>query len=165
MKKSLFVLILIGGWVIPSWAQNNKEFEQLCKKYQDSENVGSFGMDGFGCLLASWFIGKEANDINALIRQCSSFRILSCSGEESKMLCKDIRAFVRASKLEELISVQEDGSEVKLYMQTVKNKVHQVFVSVVDEEQEVVFLQVKGKFDLAAIQKLAKTSQISYLCH
>ena len=46
-----------------------------------------------------------------------------------------------------------------------KNKVHQVFVSVVDEEQEVVFLQVKGKFDLAAIQKLAKTSQISYLCH
>ena len=25
MKKSLFVLILIGGWVIPSWAQNNKE--------------------------------------------------------------------------------------------------------------------------------------------
>lgn len=31
MKKSLFVLILIGGWVIPSWAQNNKEFEQLCK--------------------------------------------------------------------------------------------------------------------------------------
>ena len=81
------------------------------------------------------------------------------------MLCKDIRAFVRASKLEELISVQEDGSEVKLYMQTVKNKVHQVFVSVVDEEQEVVFLQVKGKFDLAATQKLAKTSQISYLCH
>ena len=81
------------------------------------------------------------------------------------MLCKDIRAFVRASKLEELISVQEDGSEVKLYMQTVKNKVHQVFVSVVDEEQEVVFLQVKGKFDLEAIQKLAKTSQISYLCH
>ena len=61
MKKSLFVLILIGGWVIPSWAQNNKEFEQLCKKYQDSENVGSFGMDGLGCLLASWFIGKEAN--------------------------------------------------------------------------------------------------------
>ena len=81
------------------------------------------------------------------------------------MLCKDIRAFVRASKLEELISVQEDGSEVKLYMQTVKNKVHQVFVSVVDEEQEVVLLLVKGKFDLAAIQKLAKTSQISYLCH
>ena len=35
MKKSLFVLILIGGWVIPSWAQNNKEFEQLCKKYQE----------------------------------------------------------------------------------------------------------------------------------
>ncbi len=149
-------MILIGGWVIPSWAQNNKEFEQLCKKYQDSENVGSFGMDGLGCLLASWFIGKEANDINALIRQCSSFRILSCSGEESKkMLCKDIRAFVRASKLEELISVQEDGSEVKLYMQTVKNKVHQVFVSVVDEEQKVVFLQVKGKFDLAAIQKIS----------
>ena len=53
MKKSLFVLILIGGWVIPSWAQNNKEFEQLCKKYQDSENVGSFGMDGlsFGFLV------------------------------------------------------------------------------------------------------------------
>ena len=39
MKKSLFVLILIGGWVIPSWAQNNKEFEQLCKKYQDSEKA------------------------------------------------------------------------------------------------------------------------------
>ena len=51
MKKSLFVLILIGGWVIPSWAQNNKEFEQLCKKYQDSENVGSFGMDGLGLSL------------------------------------------------------------------------------------------------------------------
>ena len=51
MKKSLFVLILIGGWVIPSWAQNNKEFEQLCKKYQDSENVGSFGMDALRCLL------------------------------------------------------------------------------------------------------------------
>ena len=40
MKKSLFVLILIGGWVIPSWAQNNKEFEQLCKKYQQTdENI------------------------------------------------------------------------------------------------------------------------------
>ena len=51
MKKSLFVLILIGGWVIPSWAQNNKEFEQLCKKYQDSENVGSF---------ASFPINQEA---------------------------------------------------------------------------------------------------------
>lgn len=93
-EKKFVRIVLIGGWVIPSWAQNNKEFEQLCKKYQDSENVGSFGMDGLGCLLASWFIGKEANDINALIRQCSSFRILSCSGEESKMLCKDIRAFV-----------------------------------------------------------------------
>lgn len=60
MKKSLFVLILIGGWVIPSWAQNNKEFEQLCKKYQDSENVGSFGMDGLGCLLASWFYRERS---------------------------------------------------------------------------------------------------------
>ena len=58
------------------------------------------------------------------------------------MLCKDIRAFVRASKLEELICVQDDGSEVKLYMQTVKNKVHQVFVSVVDEVQVVVILQL-----------------------
>ena len=38
MKKSLFVLILIGGWVIPSWAQNNKEFEQLCKKYQSDRS-------------------------------------------------------------------------------------------------------------------------------
>ena len=54
MKKSLFVLILIGGWVIPSWAQNNKEFEQLCKKYQDSENVGSFGMDGLGYWRHLW---------------------------------------------------------------------------------------------------------------
>ena len=55
MKKSLFVLILIGGWVIPSWAQNNKEFEQLCKKYQDSENVGSFGMERYKCIDSAMF--------------------------------------------------------------------------------------------------------------
>lgn len=164
MKKSLFILVFIGSWLFPSCAQNSKDFGQLCKKYRNVENVESFGMDGLGCLLASWFAGKEANDINALLRQCASFRVLSCSGGECEMLCKDIRAFVQASKLEELISVKEDGSEVRLYVQADKNRVHQVFLSVIDEEQEVVFVQVKGKFNLAAIQKLAKTSQINYLC-
>lgn len=163
MKKGILLLFLIGGCLFPSCAQNKQDFEQLCKKYEESENVESFGMDGLGCLLASWFVGKEAGDVNTLIRKCSSFRILIGSGEESKSLCKDIQAFVRANKLEELIGINEDGSEVKIYVETKKETICQVFISVIDEEREVVFLQLKGKFDPSSIKKLVKSSGIASL--
>ena len=116
-------------------------------------------MDGLGCLLASWFIGKEANDINALIRQCSSFRILSCSGEESKMLCKDIRAFVRASKLEELMSILEEGEQVWMYVRE-KNKEIVELVILVGGKEEFMLMSFCGVIDLKKISRLAKAVNV-----
>ena len=82
------------------------------------------------------------------------------------MLCKRYPGICRANENSRIDQCTRRwiGCET-LYANGLKIKSIRFCIGFVDEEQEVVFLQVKGKFDLAAIQKLAKTSQISYLCH
>ncbi len=163
MKK--WTLLWIGWLVVtlPSCAQRNMDFEHLCKKYQDTEEVESFGMDGLGCLLASWLAAKEAGEASALLSQVTSFHVLTGEGEKTKELTKDVKSFIRSSRLEELLSLQEEESDIRIYAETEKDRIYQIFVSVVGEE-EVVFLQMNGKFDRSSIRKLLKKTNVQVFC-
>ncbi len=163
MKK---LTLLLLGWVVitlPSCAQRNMDFERLSEKYEDVEEVESFGMHGLGCLLASWLAAPKAGEASALLRQVTSFHVLTGEGEKTKELQKDVKSFIRSSRLEELLNIQEEGADIRIYAEAEKDMIYQVFVSVVENE-DVVFLQMNGKFDRSTIRKLLKKANIQVLC-
>ena len=80
-------------------------------------------MHGLGCLLASWLAAPKAGEASALLRQVTSFHVLTGEGEKTKELQKDVKSFIRSSRLEELLNIQEEGADIRIYADAEKDMI------------------------------------------
>lgn len=154
MKKGIYIVVLLAAFFLPAAAQPVKNFDDLCKKYKDVEGVFTCKINGFGCFVASLFVGGEENGVCDLIRHCSSCRILVC--EDAKHLPVEVDAFIEHNELEELLSISENGENIKIYARE-EQKVVRQFLVMIKEGQEQIWLHIKGKFSRKMILELMKT--------
>lgn len=159
MKRFLLVSLLVI--VALTGMGQTLEFQKICNKYKEHENVVSLQVNRFGCLFLSLFMpgGKEGEIARNFIRHSSSFQLLITEGEAVKDITKEIKDYIKKDRLEELLSVKDKDDEVKIYTLNDDKVIRQLFISVVDEGKEAVFLQVKGKFSTKMIQNLAKVNR------
>lgn len=158
--KRIGVLLVICLWVLTSATAEKREFHDLCKKYEEREGIESFGLNGFGCFLGSLFVKCEDQEIGKLISKCSSCRILTCDRKPDDEMTRDIKSFMKSNKLEELMSVNDGEEQVKIYVEDRKDAIRQVFITVLDEE-DAVFLQIKGDFSREMLRRMMKRPDCS----
>lgn len=154
MKKIILLTAIMCLAALQSFSQV-KNFEELCNKYKNYQNVESISVNRFGCFLLSLFVDDKEGIADKFMKKSISFRLLACEGNEGKALYKDVASFITASGLEELITVQEKDNEVKIYVESKKNEIRQLFISVVNKDKDMIFIQVKGEFPLSMIKELA----------
>lgn len=159
MKRFLLVSLLVI--VALTGMGQTQEFQEICDKYKEHEDVVSLRVNRFGCFFLSLFMpaGKESEVARNFIRHSSSFQLLVTGGEVVKDVTKEIKDYIKKGQLEELLSVKDRKDEIKIYALDDEKVIRQLFISVVGEEKEAVFLQVKGKFSTKMIQSLAKVNR------
>lgn len=156
MKKGICIVVLLIACLFPAVAQSAGNFDDLCKKYKETDGVFTCKINGMGCFLLSLFVGREDNGVGDLVRRCSSCRILTNEGN-NRCLVGEIRSFIERSGLEELVSVGKKGEKVKIYVEDNEEVIRRLFV-VVESGEGQVFLHIKGKFSHKMIRELMKTA-------
>lgn len=154
MKKLALFVTALCVLTLQGFSQV-KSFGELCNKYKNYEDVESINVNRFGCFLLSLFVDDKEGVADKFMKKSTGFRLLTCEGSTGKELGKDVAGFIAASGLEELMTVQEKDNEVKIYVQDKDKEIRQVFISVIDKDKEMVFIQVEGKFPLSMIKELA----------
>lgn len=154
MKKLVLLTAVICLVALQSFSQV-KSFGELCNKYKNYEDVESIRVNRFGCFMLSLFVDDKEGIADKFMKKSTGFRLLTCEGNTGNELGKDVAGFITASGLEELITVQEKENEVKIYIEDKEKEIRQVFISVIDKDKEMVFIQVEGKFPLSMIKELA----------
>lgn len=155
MKKIIWTGIILCCCMLAGYAQQVKNFEDICRKYKGEENVVNMHMGKMGCLFVSLFVKDDDGAAGRFIRKSDSFRLLVVEGENNEELKKEVKAYLRDGKLEELMSVKEKKEEVRIYVLDHEKTIRQLFLAISDGEDQV-YLQVEGRFPMKLIQELAR---------
>lgn len=158
--KRLFLLGIVTIVTLGSCMSQSRKFDKLCQKYEEVEGVKTFRINGLGCMFASLFVGGEESGVENLVRSCSSCQLLIYDGTECKELAREVKSHIHSNPLEELMTIKEQGKEIRIYVEDRKDKIRQFFITVMDGPKTVV-IHLQGKFSRNKIQKLmASVSEI-----
>lgn len=154
MKKLLLLSVMFLTLISTGFTQP-QSFDELCKKYKHFEGIETFRINGVGCFVASLLVGGEESRIGSLVRDCSSCRILISDGAQKRELAREIKSFICQNSLEELLTVKEDGEDVRIYVEEKKSRICQFFVTLTSGS-EMVFIHLKGKFSKEEIREVMR---------
>ncbi|WP_298616749.1 DUF4252 domain-containing protein [uncultured Odoribacter sp.] len=161
MKR--FVLFFLLTILFLTGTAQTPDFNDICKKYKNKENVVSIRINRFGCFLLSCLVKSNSSEDNIaqnFMRQSTTFQLLISDSNHTQAIIADVDNFIKECKLEELLSLKEKGTAIKILTQYgTKKKIQQLFISILQKDEEAVFLQVKGHFSTDTILKLAKVSR------
>ncbi|MEQ1586797.1 MAG: DUF4252 domain-containing protein [Cyclobacteriaceae bacterium] len=150
----ILILLLVAG---TTHAQS-KSYQTLKDNFNDQPDVHSFSVSGWmGRVilnLAGEFEFKEA------IKDLKHVRVITIPRSEFKALNLTIKGFksvLKQDSFQELAFIRDNGEEVSIYLKEGNNNKNHYFV-LVEEEQEVVAIEMKGYIDL---QQLPKNTTIA----
>ena len=80
-------------------------------------------------------------------------------GEYSQVLIKDVNNFIKGNQRDELLNIKDKGKVIKIFaLAKTQKDIEQLFISILQEKEEAIFLQIKGNFSTDMIQQLGKVS-------
>ncbi len=95
---------------------------------------------------------EDAEIFKHIVKKLKKFKMMTISNNDktkSLALLADYRKFLKKNKFEELLSINAEGQVVSLNAKINRNNViERVSLVVNDDEDETVFLDIKGKFSL-----------------
>ncbi len=150
----ILILLLVAG---TAHAQS-KSYQTLKDNFNDQPDVHSFSVSGWmGRVilnLAGEFEFKEA------IKDLKHVRVITIPRSEFKarnLTIKGFKSVLKQDSFQELAFIRDNGEEVSLYLKEGNNNKNHYFV-LVEEEQEIVAIEMKGYIDL---QQLPKNTTIA----
>lgn len=100
---------------------------------------------------------EDARAIAAIVKKLKKFRMLTLSNNDktkNALILADYHKFLKKNKFEELLVVNSEGEEISLNARIDKdNVISRVSLLVRDEDDENVFMDIKGKFSLDELIK------------
>jgi hypothetical protein len=145
MKGIKILVLLLGS--IGAQAQS-KSYQMLKDNFIDQPDVHSFSVSGWMgrtiLNLAGEFEFKEA------IRELKHIRLMTIPSSEFENRNLTINGFKRVllqDSYQELAFIRDNGDDVSIYIKEGNNNKNHYFV-LVEEEQEVVAIEMKGYIDL-----------------
>jgi len=157
--KAFKILVLV--LVVGSAHAQSKSYQTLKEKFINQPDVHSFSVSGWmGRVilnLAGEYEFKEA------IKDLKHVRVITIPRSEFKarnLTVKGFKNVLKQDSFQELAFIRDNGEEVSIYLKEGNNNKNQYFV-LVEEEQEVVAIEMKGYIDLQQLNPKNTTLAIN----
>jgi len=95
---------------------------------------------------------EESRAMAAIVKKLKKFRMMTLSNndqEKNALILEDYHKYLKKNKFEELLVINSEGEEISVNARIDKdNVISRVSLLVHDEDDESVFMDIKGKFSL-----------------
>lgn len=151
--KKFIITALIAALPLAGFAQ--KEFD----KFQNVAGIESVAISGSFFDVADSF-KAEAKDEKAkkyleIIKDVDNFKILSTSeSKHIKSLKKAVTSYVKNDRLEQMLSVNNDGAKVALFVKEGTGILKEALVFVEDKAGKLVVITFSGNIDLKGLKDI-----------
>lgn len=142
---SLFIAALVIT-TASTFAQSNS-YETLKDKFKNQPEVHSFSLSGWMGRMVLNMAGEH--EFRSAIKDLQHMRIITIPRSaflNEQVTVRGFKKVLKQDSFEELAFVREEGEEVSIYLREGNNNKNHYFV-LVEEEQEVVALELKGYLD------------------
>ena len=155
MKKSI-IFILLCFWGLCSSAQNL--VDQFCDRYG---NDGKFTVVNVSSKMFSLIADMSDPETETIIKDLTGFKLLKTQHDIPRYY-REVLAVINDSRkgYEELMRVQEQREDVRIYVREVKGVITELIV-LVNNSREFVLMGFTGKIDLKKISRLSKSVNVS----
>ncbi len=157
MKKyiSIFLLFLFAALTIQA---QNTSFKQFFNQFSEHPEATQITISKPLMWLIKHVSEEDIEDQAELemLKSIQSFRLITIPGErtELKSKTKAVQSFLR-KKMEPLMEIRDGKDRITLAIEEKRGVIKQIGL-LVDSEDEMVLIQVKGNFDLEQIQHIGR---------
>jgi len=155
IKLTLIAAIIIAPFITSAQSQFDK--------FEDMDGVSSVIVNQRAFSLMAQ-IGAESDDEYLdLIKNIKSLRVFATEEDAaSNKMEAEVTTYLKTAKLEELMRVNDDGNNVKIYVKEGKNEeyVKELFMFVKSKDEQTVVVLLTGDINLTQISKLTAKMNI-----
>ncbi|MBL6950904.1 MAG: DUF4252 domain-containing protein [Bacteroidales bacterium] len=166
--RTTLVLFMLVPFL--AMAQYQSPAEKAYQKYAGKEGFTSVNItkELFEMIMKMEIDGKgteKVKEVQEMMEQLTGLRVLTYENDENpekvKSLYKEFNALFPASDYTELMSVQENGSNIRfLTKQEDNGKILEMVMLAEEDDHEVTLLSLVGHIDMSTISKLSGTMKI-----
>jgi hypothetical protein len=158
--KSIRILLLLLITVGSVSAQSNS-YQMLKENFIGQPDVHSFSVSGWvGRVILNMAGEYEFRDAIKELKHVRFITILRAEFEARKLTVKGFKNVLQQDSFQELAFIRDNGEEVSIYLKEGNNHKNHYFV-LVEEEQDVVAIELKGYIDLKQLNPTNTTIAIN----
>ncbi len=160
MKSILGVLLILLITVGSVSAQSNS-YQILKENFNGQPDVHSFSVSGWvGRVILNMAGEYEFRDAIKELKHVRFITIPRAEFEARKLTVKGFKNVLKQDSFQELAFIRDNGEEVSIYLKEGNNHKNHYFV-LVEDEQEVVAIELKGYIDLEQLNPTNTTIAIN----
>ncbi len=158
MRKiaSIFLLTLFAALTIQA---QNHSFKQFFNQFSEHPEATQVIISKPMMWLAKHFVDKDSADKAEMemLNSIQSFRLVTIPGEgaEQKSNTQSVQKFLR-NNMEPLMEIRDGKDRITLAIQEKRGVIKEIGM-LVDSEDEMVLIQLKGNFDIEQMKHIGKT--------
>ena len=159
MKSLTIAVALTLTSVLLTQAQS-ESFQILKSKFSDHDDVCAFSMSGFFARTVLWMAGEH--DFNHGIKEIRSVHMITIpksAFDKEHVTLNGFKKVASRDSYQELLQIRDHGDDVTLLIQHATKNRGSRYLFLVDSDNEVVAIEVKGIIDPELIMK---NSNLSY---
>jgi len=148
MKYTSLAIAFILAVTTSGFAQS-QSFQTLEKKFALNDDVRSFSTSGFLARNILWLAGEH--EFKKAIRQVKNIRIITIPKHafiENQVSVQGFKKVIHRDSFEEVASVRDQGDDVSIFIQPLKNSSLNRYLILIDNTCEVVVVEIKGHIDV-----------------
>ncbi len=165
MKKLLILPIILMALVFKANAQDDA-IQKFFSKYMEDERFSRVYISPKMMQMAGGFLksnsdnDQDSEDLGVLIQKVKGIRILSSDEVDGQSLYKEAMSTLTKNKYEELMDVQDKGSNLKFLVREEGGLVRELLMLSGDNEGDFTLLSMLGTFTYKDLNMLAEKTDI-----
>ena len=155
MKSSAVVI----AFILVAHISGAQSFLQIKDKFQGKENVFSFSASGFVARSILWVAGEH--DFRHSISRVDRFRLITIPKKvfaEQRVSVRGMKNLIEKDSFVEMLSIKDHGDDVTIYIQEGKGKKNHRYFLIVDSQNEVVVMEMKGYIEPDVLSRNSRLS-------
>jgi hypothetical protein len=156
MRSFIFILFLTCLTTF-SFGQNSA-FQTLKNKFAGDEDVVTFSTSGFFARVILWMSGEH--EFQNAVQNIDQIRLITIPKslfETQKVTVGGFKKILTNDAYEVLSNIRDHGDDVTVYIQSGKEDHNNRYFVLVDNENEVVGIEIKGYIDPELMLKQSRT--------
>ena len=151
--KQAILLCILGAFSLNFIGGQTESIDHFYNKYRGVDGALNISVGSFLINIGSWFV--EDYQTRELVRKAQRVKLIVFE-DENMIRAKDLDELLRGVKkesFEELMTVREDGSEVKIYAREERDFVRNLLI-LIDESDQFVLVSLKCRMTYDDLNEL-----------